>query len=315
MRIGKTEWWRGMPGGWGNRPHPFRFPGSGLGLSVGLSWGRAAALLLAGLLLASPVAARPERVVSLNLCTDQLAMLLAAPGQLVSVSHLARDPKASVMHREAAAYPVNRGSAEAVFLMRPDLVLAGTYTARPAVTLLRRLGVEVVELRPANRLSDVPAHLRQIGAALGEGEKAEAMAARFEHALAALRQPAGPQAPVAALYYPNGYTTGAGTLADDLLTAAGLRNLSAALGLDGGGILPLERLVMADPAMVITSSPYPGASRSEDILKHPALAALRARTAVQVVSDAEWMCGLPQVLGALESLIAARAALTKESTR
>jgi iron complex transport system substrate-binding protein len=34
----------------------------------------------------------PARVVSVNLCTDQLAMLIAAPGQLQSVSWLAADP-------------------------------------------------------------------------------------------------------------------------------------------------------------------------------------------------------------------------------
>ena len=39
----------------------------------------------------------PARVVSINLCTDQLAMLLAAPGQLLSVSHLAREPQSSSM--------------------------------------------------------------------------------------------------------------------------------------------------------------------------------------------------------------------------
>ena len=51
------------------------------------------ALALAGC-LASAVPAfadAPARVVSMNLCTDQLAMMLAAPGQLVSVSHLATE--------------------------------------------------------------------------------------------------------------------------------------------------------------------------------------------------------------------------------
>ena len=55
--------------------------------------------LLCLLLAAAPAAAQeaPARVVSMNLCTDQLAMLLAAPGQLLSVSKLARDPMSSAM--------------------------------------------------------------------------------------------------------------------------------------------------------------------------------------------------------------------------
>ena len=68
---------------------------------------------------------QPRRVVSINLCTDQLAMMMAGPGQLVSVSHLAGDPTYSTMPEAAAAYPANRGLAEEVYLLKPDLVLAG----------------------------------------------------------------------------------------------------------------------------------------------------------------------------------------------
>ena len=78
----------------------------------------AALVLWAGAAVAAP----PERVVSMNLCTDQLAMMLAAPGQLVSVSHLASEVQSSSMVEEARAYPMNRGQVEQVFLMRPDLV-------------------------------------------------------------------------------------------------------------------------------------------------------------------------------------------------
>jgi iron complex transport system substrate-binding protein len=270
-------------------------------------WGAALAACLAiGAAGAAPAA--PARVVSVNLCTDQLAMLLAAPGQLVSVSHLATDPRSSVMVDRARAYPANRGGAEEVFLMRPDLVLAGTYTARATVDLLRRLGVPVVELPPATRLADVGAQLRIVGAALGRDAQAEAMAAGFEAALAALRIES--DVPVSAvLYYPNGYTTGAGTLADDILSATGFVNVGAAAGVTGGGILPLERLVMAAPDLVVTSAPYPGASRSEELLVHPALAAVRGAAAVARVSDAEWVCGLPQVLRAVAGMAEAQKAI------
>ena len=53
-------------------------------------------MVAAVLAVALPAPARadtaPARVASLNLCTDQLAMLIAAPGQLVSISWLARGP-------------------------------------------------------------------------------------------------------------------------------------------------------------------------------------------------------------------------------
>lgn len=249
----------------------------------------------------------PSRVVSINLCTDQLAMLLAAPGQLVSVSHLASDPLSSAMVEQAQAYPQNRGQAEQVYLMRPDLVLAGTYTAQATVELLRSLGVEVVQVPPADSLAQVAEQMRVVGNALGRHEAGEAMAREFEAAIAELAV-SGEKA-TAAMYYPNGYTAGAGTLSDEILTLTGFRNVAGEAGLTGGGILPLERLVMAGPQMIVTSTPYPGASRSEEILVHPALDAIRSTAAKAQMSDADWVCGTPYLLRAVQGMAEARAAL------
>lgn len=270
--------------------------------------GRRLSALAALLLAAAPALAdtTPARVVSMNLCTDQLAMLLAAPGQLVSVSHLASDPLSSSMVAEAAGYPANRGGAEQIFLMHPDLVLAGTYTSLASVNLLRDLGVTVVQVPPITALAEIPGQIRTIGAALGREAEAEALVAEFQAGLAALATDLPPRR--AALYYPNGYTVGEGTLADDLLRHAGFDNIGARAGLTGGGTLPLERLVMAAPEMIVTSTRYPGASRSEDILDHPALVDLRAAAGI-ATSDADWVCGTPHILRALAGMRAAREAL------
>ena len=265
------------------------------------------ALVLSAFLAPPALADPPSRVVSMNLCTDQLAMLLAAPGQLVSVSHLARDPLSSSMVEEAAAYRENRGQAEQIFLMHPDLVLAGTYTSLASVNLLRDLGVPVVQVEPVNSLDGVSEQILLIGQALGREAEAQAMAADFQSGLAALTW-AGPEA-AAALYYPNGYTTGGGTLADDVLAHTGFRNVAATAGLTGGGTLPLERLVMAQPDVVVTSTPYFGASRSEDLLTHPALELLRRNAGLATTTDADWICGTPHILRAMQAMRTAREAL------
>ena len=80
-------------------------------------------------------------------------------------------------------------------------------------------------------------------------------------------------------------------------------------GLTGGGVLPLERLVMAGPAMIVTSTPYPGASRAEEILVHPALATVRANAGQARTTDADWVCGTPALLNAVRSMAAARRGL------
>ncbi len=259
--------------------------------------------LWAGAAMAAP----PERVVSINLCTDQLAMLLADPGQLVSVSHLASDPLSSSMVVEAAKYPENRGGAEQVFLLHPDLVLAGEYTPVETISLLQRLGAQVVQVPVADATVGAADVMRMVGAAMGHPERGNAMADAFLADLAALAVP-GEKA-TAAMYFPQGYTTGDGTLSNEVLDLTGFRNVAVEAGLTGGGILPLERLVMADPAMIVTSTPYPGASRAEEILVHPALAAVRAKAGEARTTDADWVCGTPALLNAVMAMADARRGL------
>ena len=67
--------------------------------------------------------AAPRRVVSLNLCTDELLLALAAPDQILSVTHLAQDPAETPLWPQARRYRRNDGSLLSVAAMRPDLVV------------------------------------------------------------------------------------------------------------------------------------------------------------------------------------------------
>jgi iron complex transport system substrate-binding protein len=276
--------------------------------------GALAASALAGLLIAvvallPALAEPPRRVVSMNLCTDQLAMLVAAPGQLLSVTYLALDPRASAMVEQARAYRINRGLAEDIYLMQPDLVLAGRFTTRATVDMLRRLGVPVAIFEPENSLEDVRANILRMGEVLGREAAAQAIAADFDARLAALRADVA-ERPDAALYYANGYTAGDRTLAGRILIAAGFDNAAVAAGFTSGGILPLEVLAMLSPAALITARRYPGASRAEEILDHPVVRELRAGRASGTFADRDWVCGTPFVLRAIENLGALRREMT-----
>ena len=266
---------------------------------------RALALGLA--LAAGPLGAQttdaPARVVSMNLCTDQFALMLAAPGQLVSVSYVSADPVTSPMAEAASEHPLNYGSAEQIYLMRPDLVLAHPWTDPMAIAMLRRLGVEVVQVPGVERLADIPERLAQVGALLGRDEAAQILIRQFEGDLAALSNP--PIGPRAAFYGANGYTAGEGGLSHEILTRAGFRNVASEVGRNDSGEIALELLVMAAPDLILRSAPYPGASQAEEILTHPALEALIAAGAGQVTGP-DWACGTPHVVAALRALVETR---------
>lgn len=250
--------------------------------------------------------AGPSRVVSMNLCTDQLAMLLAAPGQLVSVSYIARDTRASVMAKDALAYPFNHGLSEEIYLLEPDLVIAGAYSTAATTDMLRRLGVPVAVFQPASSLQDVRARILQMGEVLGREEAADALLAGYDTRLETLTQDDGGTAPRAALYAANGFTSGSLTLAGQILRAAGLRNIADELGYGQSGHMPLELLALSAPDFLIGTSPYPRASRSEEVLAHPVVQYLASRSGAGQMRDADWICGTPHVLRAVETLTSER---------
>ena len=263
-----------------------------------------------GLALGTPsLAEAPRRVASVNLCTDQLALMLAEEGQVVSVSKLAVDPQLSIMVEEAARLKLNHGGAEELWLLQPDLVLAGTFTARASVEMMARLGVKVIELPPPMKLADIRGQLEVVGRALGQEARAAELADQVDRALA---EPAPKGEPLGAvIYQPNGYTSGDAGIADQLLSLAGFRNLAAELQLRPDGVLPLEVLLMAKPDLIVIPRPYPGASQAEGMLDHPALRKGRFAPAV-IYSDPRWNCGLPTVVEALAELRKAHAALSAQ---
>lgn len=264
--------------------------------------GAAAALALMPVASSAALAAEPpRRVVSLNVCTDQLAMLVADDDQLVSVSFLARDPQTAVLADEAARYTVNHGLAEEIFLMQPDLVLAGAYTARASVEMLRRLGFRVETFEPESSFEDIVANIRRVGALLGREARAEALVAELEAGLAAFA--AEPELPLTvAVYSANSYTSGAGSLSNSVIEAAGLKNLGVQMGIHGLARLPLERLVLERPDLVILGdSEYDKPALAQENFSHPAFRAVAADRLVRVPGR-YWICGGPFTLEAARLL-------------
>ncbi len=269
-------------------------------------------LELACILLATSLHAAaadmPQRVVSMNICTDQLALMLAAPGQLVSVSFLAHDPAYSPLVEAARKLPTNRGAAEDIVLLQPDLVLAGRFTTSATVEMLNRLDIPVSRFAPENSLDDVERALETMGAALRREDEAAGIIDQFRADRAALEERVAPFArETAALYFARGFSSGRVSLSNDILAAAGLDNLAAELGFEFGGQLALETLVLNNPErLILGRRSTAGWSEAKALLDHPALRSIPAYARGVSFSDADWVCGTPHVLQAVMRLIEAR---------
>ena len=265
------------------------------------------AALVAVLFLSSPLApaeGAPRRVVSMNVCTDQLAILIAGEGQLHSVSYMAFLPEASALADEASGFAKNHGLAEEIFLMRPDLVLAGTFTTRPAVDMLRRLGFQVEEFPPESSFDDVRANITRIGELLGRQARAADLVAELDRGLAEAAD--NPTGKTVATYSANSFTSGAGSLSNAVIEASGLDNLGRKLGIAGGGYLPLELLVLSDPDLVaVDGREYAAPALAVENFVHPAFRRAAAGRRLVKVPAKTWICGGPFNLEAVRILRAA----------
>ena len=263
----------------------------------------AALLSAASHLHADDAPGKPKRIVSLNMCTDELVLRLAEPQNVASVTWLSRDPKNSNVAELAARIPVNHGLAEEIIPLKPDLVVAGIYTARTAVALLKRVGIPVVEFDIPKNLDDVRRQIREMAALLGERDKGEALIAGMDRELASLPPAARSPRPRAIVLNPNGVTVGKGTLADEIMTRAGLTNVAAELAIDNYGQIPLETLAANAVDVLILSASRDGPpALATEILRHPILAALSDRTRLVVLPGRLWNCGGPAVVEAIERL-------------
>jgi len=92
----------------------------------------------------------PRRVVSVNLCADQLLLRLA-PERVIAITTLSRRADLAPDPTLGADKPAIRGSAEEILALRPDLVVFGPFSAAATRTLLERLGLPVYTLPYVNR--------------------------------------------------------------------------------------------------------------------------------------------------------------------
>lgn len=261
--------------------------------------------------------ARPQRIVSMNLCTDELLMRIVDPSRIASITHLSTQPINAPLGLGgiASKLKVNHGLAEEVLMQKPDLILAGRYTTSTATALLRKLGHNVVIFDPENTLDDMRANIRKLGEAVGETGRAEQVIADFDAKLAALqaRIPPGQQ-PIYAEIGVNNFIAGANTLYTHVVNASGYRTLGQALGFEGFRNVPLEQILSVKPALISTATPWTNPpSMSTMALRHPALRAMVEKTPQVSIPERYTTCGAPSVLGAVEILVAARAVAAKEA--
>jgi iron complex transport system substrate-binding protein len=257
------------------------------------------ALLCCGLSLGAGAAEPLPTVASINLCADQHVLALADAQQILTVSWLAADPEESLYAEAARRHRLNYGTAEELLALDPDVVIAGTYTSPFTRALLRRLGYRVVELAPENAVADIERNVAIVADAIGQSARGEQVVAAVRAEARAVQAGRPTRGPATVVVRAGGFTVGAASLAHDLLTLAGMRNVAAEQGLDRWGSLSMEALLRSEPELIVlTDYRADEPSLANAILAHPALEQLAAAQRAVTVPAALWACGAPGSLTA-----------------
>ena len=247
---------------------------------------------------------KPQRIVSIGLCTDQLLLLLAEREQIASVSVWALDKNMSYMIDSVGDLPLNNSSVEEIIQYQPDLVVASKYAAWDTAKFLRQLGYEVKQIPLAQSIADIYSLLRQFGEWTGNQRRAETVIEQMQSELAGIkRRYAGRPTKTVIVYSPNGFTIGANTLENDLFVHAGYINLAATMGIEGFKPIALETLIAADPDVLqIDRNLSRPDSLATAYVGHPALEKMIEHREYLDIPTRLRICAGPMVTEAIEKM-------------
>lgn len=247
----------------------------------------------------SPASAQikpPIRVVSINLCTDQLLLALGEPGQIAGLGRFSRHAEMSFLADRAGAYPSLRGSAEEVLKSKPDLVLAGAYSGRATRAVLGANGVRVETFAPPETIAAARSEIERMAALLGRPRQGTALISEIDRAVSeATAARAGRRAVSALAIQRRGFVSGRQTLLSAAMEVAGLANASAALGISSIDRAPLETILKSKPDVLVLEDLPVSRDQSTALLHHPVLARAGIGSRVLRLPVAEVTCGGPSL--------------------
>ncbi len=193
-----------------------------------------------------------SRVVSLDFCADQYVLSLVDKNNILALSPYASD-RISYFRDRANGIPVVRPTAEDVLALKPDIVVR-SYGGGPNIAnFLRRSGIKVIQIGWISSLDgvadgSVTGESLKVATQLGNESLGAQIIKDYSEDLIELGRLRKSKS---ALYLtPSGYTTGEGTLIDEMVKIAGYENFEWR---KGWRTLPLERLAYDSPDIVITS--------------------------------------------------------------
>ena len=206
------------------------------------------------------IPAKPKRILTLSLGTDEIMLGLVEPERMVAVNSLLDDPTTSSMVQlgKKVSKKVDYPTAEEIFSLQPDLVIIPDWGDLARVDVLRDLGIPVVVCKGPRNLADIKETITLLAQAAGEPERGEKLLQKMDEKLADISAKVAEisekdRRSVVLISLMKNYG-GIGCTFDEACKLAGVTNGLATVGLKSGEVLTKEKLVESDPDILFLPS-------------------------------------------------------------
>ncbi|WP_319402774.1 ABC transporter substrate-binding protein [uncultured Anaeromusa sp.] len=260
---------------------------------------------------------KPQRIVTLALSSDEMALAMLPAQRLAALHYLADDPGISTEAAKAQAVTarVRDYNVEQLLSLQPDLVLAPDWNRQELIQTLRDAGLPVVVTKGPSSVAEVKEALQQIALAAGEPQAGQKLIEQMELEMADIAAkvqniPQAQKKTVVLISHMASYG-GKGSLFDNMCRDAGVINGAAAVGLGKNDALTKEAIVAANPDVILVPTWTKGKldvdQVRQELLNDPALQsvkAIREKKLVQV-SDAYLYCAAQDITKGIRGIAAA----------
>ncbi len=255
-----------------------------------------------------PQTESPERVVSINLCTDELAIQLAKSGQLAAVTFLVKDPRSSIYWKSAKPFSSHNNSLEQIVSYKPKLILASQYTPPALLIRLKQLGFKVFVLAIAKTLNQVNNNILAVGDKLGNVTAAKNLVKQNINSVNKIGKSMDFKRVLnIVIYLPGGVSHSGKGLMSQLVKRVGMRNIATVKGYTGWRSVSIEQLLDWNPDLLIVIESYSRVrSMANELFRHPSIQYFRNQNRI-IYIPVQWLsCGSPSTVRILKELIMAR---------
>lgn len=238
---------------------------------------------------------KPQRILTLSLGFDVMTLGVAEPKRLVAVNKAAADPGISYIVEETKQInpKLLAYAFETVVALKPDLIIASTWTNAEMIAGYRDIGIPVIVCKGPDTVEDVQDTVMLIARAVGEEEAGRNVVKTMEAELkvtAEVIARQGVKKRVGMLISQMTSYGGKGCMFDEMCTKAGVINGISAMGLSNGQPVTKEAIVACKPDFFMVSEPRrltsAGSKAFLDSYVHdPALQSLSALKHITPIPD------------------------------